>query len=397
MSSFKDMKKSFNEIFGSGEEKIQTFFAPGRVNLIGEHTDYNGGYVFPASLTYGTWAMVRPKQDGIVRFTSSNFEKEVSCHVDDIEYRKEDEWANYPKGVVDQFKRMGAHIFGADFLYYGNVPQGAGLSSSASVEVVTAIALQSLNKIDMDRVELVKLAQRAENQFVGVNCGIMDQFAVGMGKVNHAILLKCDILDYHYVPLDLKEHKLIITNTNKQRGLAGSKYNERRQECEEGLSIIQKFLPSISSLGDVSEDVWRDVQKHIPSETIRRRVDHVITENARVLASQKSLETEDLTSFGQLMIQSHESLRDQYEVTGMELDALFDEARQVEGCIGTRMTGAGFGGCTVSIVHEGKITDFKERVTRGYQTRTGLTPSFYTCDIGDGAREVTEEVEECPY
>jgi galactokinase len=391
----KKIIEKFEHIFGSGKGKIRIFFAPGRVNLIGEHTDYNGGYVFPASLTYGTWAIVRLREDGVFRLASTYFDKKVTVQLDDMVYREEDGWANYPKGVISEFLKLRISLSGADILYHGNIPHGAGLSSSASIELVTGIALQTLNVVGMDRIEVVKLAQRAENQFVGVNCGIMDQFAVGMGKANHAILLKCDTLDYNYVPFDLQEYKLVITNSNKRRGLADSKYNERRKECEEGFAVIQKYLPDISSLGDVSEEIWQEVQKYINSQTIRHRLDHVITENARVVKSQKALERGDLEAFGKLMIQSHESLRDCYEVTGPELDSLFEEVKQVEGCIGTRMTGAGFGGCTVSIVRSDRVSNFKEQVKEGYLAKTGLTPTFYICDIGDGAREVTKEVEAC--
>lgn len=383
----------FKEEYGY-EEGVRIFFAPGRVNLIGEHTDYNGGYVFPAALTFGTWVVVSPRQDGVYRFCSTNFPSKVECSVNDkLLYKQEDDWANYPKGVLNEFIEIAgsgnAHLFmGADVLFYGNIPNGAGLSSSASIELVTGLALSKLTGLEIPRLDLVKLGQRAENRFVGVNCGIMDQFAVGMGKQNHAMMLKCDTLEYKYVPLKIAGYKLVITNTNKRRGLADSKYNERRGECEKGLSIIQKHLLHVRCLGDVSIAEWEQVKHHIEDDIIRRRVEHVITEDDRVLKAMKSLQDNDLIVFGSMMKESHESLRDLYEVTGIELDTLFEVASNIDGCIGTRMTGAGFGGCNVSIVKEEVVDQFKLEVSEKYKSRIGLEPTFYVCEIGDGAKEI---------
>lgn len=387
-----ELRKKFSEEFGY-EEGVQVFFAPGRVNLIGEHTDYNGGYVFPAALTFGTWASVRPREDGIYCFRSTNFETKIESDVSQLIYKEEDDWANYPKGVLNELIKLAGpekslQYHGADILYHGNIPNGAGLSSSASIELVTGIALSRLAGFDIPMIELVKLAQRAENRFVGVNCGIMDQFAVGMGKNGQAIALKCDTLEYHYVPVEINGYKLVITNTNKRRGLADSKYNERRCECEQGLELIQTELPHVQSLGDVSYEDWEKVRHIIKDDVVHRRVEHVITENERVLAAMTALEENDLNMFGALMKNSHESLRDLYEVTGVELDALFEEAAKVDGCIGTRMTGAGFGGCNVSLVKEDVIDTFKERVSENYLKKTGLVPTFYVCEIGDGAKEI---------
>ena len=387
----------FKTEFGQ-KETIRLFFAPGRVNLIGEHTDYNGGYVFPAALTFGTWAVVSPRQDGIYRFRSANFPGQaVECAVTEgIRYKQEDDWANYPKGVLKELLELdgGAvanHYTGADVLFYGNIPNGAGLSSSASIELVTGLALSKLAGIEVDMLDLVKIGQRAENRFVGVNCGIMDQFAVGMGKVGHAIKLDCDTLEYEYVPFQIAGYKLVITNTNKRRGLADSKYNERRSECEEGLAIIQQQLPQVHCLGDVSYNEWVNVKSAIDNEVIRRRVEHVITEDDRVLRARKSLQENDLNTFGELMKKSHESLRDLYEVTGFELDTLFEEAAKIAGCIGTRMTGAGFGGCNVSLVKEEAVAAFQKQVAENYTARTGLEPTFYVCEIGDGTKEILLE------
>lgn len=387
----------FKEEFGYAEN-VRLFFAPGRVNLIGEHTDYNGGFVFPAALTYGTWAAVSARQDGIYRFRSANFPgQSVECSAaEGIVYKKEDDWANYPKGVLKELVELEggektSQYTGADVLFYGNIPNGAGLSSSASIELVTGLALSKLANVEVEMLELVKIGQRAENRFVGVNCGIMDQFAVGMGKEGHAIKLDCDTLEYAYVPVKIDGYKLVITNTNKRRGLADSKYNERRSECERGLAIIQQQMPDVHCLGDVSYNEWVKVKGSIDDEVIRRRVEHVITEDDRVLQATKSLQENDLATFGELMKQSHESLRDLYEVTGTELDTLFEEAAKIDGCIGTRMTGAGFGGCNVSLVKEEAVASFKQQVAENYSARTGLEPTFYVCEIGEGTKEILLE------
>lgn len=389
------LKDLFYQEYGK-EDELRVYFAPGRVNLIGEHTDYNGGYVFPAALTFGTWAMVSPRKDGIYHFRSANFELDVSCHVSDITYIQEDDWANYPKGVLKELLKIAGSedascYTGANILFYGNIPNGAGLSSSASIELVTALSLSELAGMEIPMVELVKLGQRVENHFVGVNCGIMDQFAVGMGKRKHAIKLKCDTLEYEYVPVRIDGYKLVIINTNKRRGLADSKYNERRSECEEGLKIIQQELLHVQSLGDMSVDDWKRIQHIVKDEVIRRRVEHVVTENERVISAMEALEKNDLDLFGKLMKQSHESLRDLYEVTGIELDTLYEEAAKVEGCIGTRMTGAGFGGCNVSLVKDSAVTSFTEMVASNYTAKTGIKPTFYICEIGDGTKEIVEE------
>jgi len=386
------LRSAFAERFG-GAEGVQCFFAPGRVNLIGEHTDYNGGFVFPAALAFGTYALVRPRRDGLYRFRSNQFTAEADTAASDVAYLPEDDWANYPKGVLAELLQLdngayAARLQGADILYDGNVPNGAGLSSSASIELVTALALSRLAGLEIEMIELVKLSQRAENRFIGVNCGIMDQFAVGMGKRDHAVMLKCDTLSYDYVPFRIDGCKLIITNTNKRRGLADSKYNERRQQCEDGLKWIREKLPQLGSLGELSLAEWERVKDAIPDPLIRSRVEHVVTEDDRVLAARACLAQGDLAAFGKLMNASHESLRDLYEVTGFELDTLYEEARAVEGCVGTRMTGAGFGGCSVSIVRDEAVETFQRIVAERYTAKTGLVPTFYVCEIGDGAKQL---------
>lgn len=387
-----ELRRAFAERFGE-DAGVRCFFAPGRVNLIGEHTDYNGGYVFPAALAFGTYALVRRREDGLYRFRSLQFAAAADVPVGQVVFRQEDDWANYPKGVLSELLRLddGAHVpklRGADVLYWGNVPNGAGLSSSASIELATALALSALAGIEVPMLELVKLSQRAENRFVGVNCGIMDQFAVGMGKREHAMMLKCDTLDFQYVPLRIDGCKLVITNTNKRRGLADSKYNERRQQCEDGVKWLQQKLPQLGNLGELTLEAWERCKDAIPDPLIRSRAEHVVTEDDRVLQARASLGRGDLAEFGKLMNASHVSLRDLYEVTGFELDTLFEEAIAVEGCVGSRMTGAGFGGCTVSIVRDEAVETFRAVVAERYTAKTGLVPSFYVCEIGDGAKEL---------
>ncbi|MDQ7094825.1 galactokinase [Desulfosporosinus sp. PR] len=389
MPGLKLLREEFAQRFGAKGEESRIFFAPGRVNLIGEHTDFTGGYVLPAALTYGTWAMVRRRPEGILRLASTSFPGIAEfAAAEEVVYRREDGWANYPKGIFAEFKKLGLSLPGCDILFAGNIPKGAGLSSSASIEMVTAVAIKCLGELEFTAVDLIRLAQRAENQFVGVNCGIMDQFASGLGKAGQAILLKCDTLAYRYVPLSLGEYQLVITNSNKQRSLTESNYNQRRQECEEGIRLLENLLPAFTCLGNVTVEEWQAVQGQVESPVVRKRLEHIVRENERTLASTKVLEAGNLQAFGEFMLQSHESLRDLYEVTGTELDTLFEEARQVAGCIGTRMTGAGFGGCTVSLVHQEAVADFKTQVSERYAGKTGLILEFYICDCGDGAREL---------
>ncbi|MGB8955140.1 MAG: galactokinase [Tumebacillaceae bacterium] len=390
-----ELIEQFEQIFGPGE--LRYFFAPGRINLIGEHTDYTGGFVFPAALTLGTWAVVRPREDGRFRFASTGFPGLIERDVSDIAYRTEDSWANYPKGMVEQFVANGLRVTGADILFHGDIPNGAGLSSSASIELATGVALRALADSDLPMIELVKMAQRVENDYIGLKSGIMDQFAVGMGWSGHAMMLRCDTLECDHVPIRLGDYRLVIANTNKRRELVESKYNERWNECAVALRLLQSKRPTLTCLGELQASEWNALRSVIDSEPIRRRVDHVVQENARVTESKAALEEGDLLRFGQLMFQSHESLRDLYEVTGTELDALFEEARRAEGCIGTRMTGAGFGGCTISLVYGDSIDSFVETVGNGYAAKTGLQPTFYLSAIGGGAREMTEEVQAWRY
>jgi galactokinase len=364
------------------------YYAPGRVNLIGEHTDYNGGYVLPAAIDYGTIALAARRDDGTVRLVSTSRQVRVALHIDDIRPDPANDWANYPLGVVYKLRKAGIEIGGVDILIDGDIP-GGGLSSSASLELATAVALLGVWDQTMDRVDLVKLCQRVENEFVGVNSGIMDQYAVGMGREGHAIFLDCRAIQHRYVPLRLPGFKIVISNTKKPRGLVDSKYNERRSQCEEGLRMLKSVLPNIECLADVSIDEFEAHSAVIDDPIIRNRVEHIVYENARVLSAVTALEAGDLDEFGRLMVESHNSLRDLYEVTGIELDSLVEEALKIEGVVGSRMTGAGFGGCTVSIVEQGQIEEFARRVAEGYTRTTGLTPEFYVTGAADGARRIS--------
>jgi galactokinase len=383
------LRDEFVQLYGV-EGDIRTFFAPGRVNLIGEHTDYNGGHVFPCALSVGTYAIARKRKDRIVRAFSKNFREWgiIEFPLDELEFNEQHNWANYPKGIVKIFKDHGYPIDqGFDVLFFGNVPNGAGLSSSASIELVTSVMLKGLFDLHVDMLDMVKMSQQAENEFIGVSCGIMDQFAIGMGKKEHAILLDCRALDYQFSPIKLGNASLVIANTNKRRGLADSKYNERRSECERALSQLQTVL-DIQALGDLTPEEFEQHKHLITNETDRKRANHVVYENARTIEAVQRLQKGDLKGFGQLMNQSHISLRDDYEVTGKELDALAEAAWEEEGVIGSRMTGAGFGGCTISIVQNNSIEAFVRNVGRKYKEKTGLTADFYVVEIGDGAREL---------
>ena len=378
----------FKNLFGYEAES--KFFSPGRVNLIGEHTDYNGGHVFPCAIHRGTYALVKKRDDKKFRMYSENFENLgiIEFLLDNLVNEKKHKWVNYPKGVVKMFIEAGYKIdSGFDVLFYGNIPNGSGLSSSASIEIVTSIILKDLYNLDIDMVEMVKLSQKAENQFIGVNSGIMDQFAVGMGKKDNAILLDCNTLKYSYAPVILKDEVLVIGNTNKKRGLADSKYNERRAECEEALKDLQKEL-DIQSLGELSIEEFNKNEKLIKNEINRKRAKHTVYENQRTIKAQKELMEGNLKEFGRLMNESHVSLRDDYEVTGIELDTMVEIAWNQEGVIGSRMTGAGFGGCTISIVKKDAVDKFIANVGKEYKERVGLNADFYIVNIIDGAKKL---------
>lgn len=380
--------KVFKEKFGS-EGDIRSYFAPGRVNLIGEHTDYNGGHVFPCALTIGTYAIVRKREDRNFRFYSTNFESlgVIEASLDNLKYDKALDWTNYSLGVVWAFIEKGYPVdCGFDMLLFGNIPNGSGLSSSASVEVVTGVALRDLfGYDDISMIDIALFGQYSENNFNGVNCGIMDQFAIAMGKKDQAIFLDTSDLSYTYAPIKLADEKIVIACSNKKRGLGDSKYNERRAECEEALAELQTKL-DIKALGELSEEEFEANKDLIKSEVRQRRAKHAVYENQRTLKAVDALKAGNLEEFGKLMNASHVSLRDDYEVTGIELDTLVENAWEQEGVIGSRMTGAGFGGCTVSIVKTDCVDKFIENVGKAYLEKIGYAADFYVVEIGDGGR-----------
>ena len=376
--------KEFKEKFGS-EGDIRSYFAPGRVNLIGEHTDYNGGHVFPCALTIGTYAIVRKREDRNFRFYSTNFESlgVIEASLDNLKYDKALDWTNYPLGVVWAFIEKGYPVdYGFDMLLFGNIPNGSGLSSSASVEVVTGVALRDLfGYDDISMIDIALFGQYSENNF----SGIMDQFAIAMGKKDQAIFLDTSDLSYTYAPIKLANEKIVIACSNKKRGLGDSKYNERRAECEEALAELQTKL-DIKALGELSEEEFESNKDLIKSEVRQRRAKHAVYENQRTLKAVDALKAGNLEEFGKLMNASHVSLRDDYEVTGIELDTLVENAWEQEGVIGSRMTGAGFGGCTVSIVKTDCVDKFIENVGKAYLEKIGYAADFYVVEIGDGGR-----------
>lgn len=380
------LRSKFNEVFK--KEKLY-FFAPGRVNLIGEHTDYNGGHVFPCALSFGTHCVFCKRDDKKVRLYSLNFPEKgiIDADLSTISYDKKQDWANYPLGVIKTLQNHGYNINqGFELMFWGDIPNGAGLSSSASIELATAVAMNKVFNLYIPQVELVKFCQEAENKFVGMNCGIMDQFAIGMGKEGCAVLLDCNTLNYEYAPLDLKGVSIVIMNTNKRRELADSKYNERRSECERALKELQRKLP-IKSLGDLSIDEFEKNKELITNPTDRKRAKHAVYENQRTLQAVERLKAGDLKTFGKLMNESHISLRDDYEVTGKELDTLAEAAWQQPGVLGARMTGAGFGGCAIALVQDADVKHFIDNVGQIYREKTGLQADFYIASVGGPARQ----------
>jgi galactokinase len=383
-----DLSEKFFKKFGDRHNKPVSFFSPGRVNLIGEHTDYNGGFVFPCALNYGTYLLVRKTNNNTLSFRTLNFEEDTTAEIDGLFKNTGKKWINYPLGVINEFIKKGIILSGLELLYFGDVPNGAGLSSSASIEMVTAVAMNELFNANIGTLDLVKMSQKAENEFVGMNCGIMDQFAVGFGKKDHAIFLNCDTLDFENVPVRLDGYSLIITNTNKRRGLTDSKYNERRAECEQAVQLLQAYKP-VRNLSEITVEEIPVLETYIKDPVVLRRARHVISENGRVLEAVEVLKHNNVKRFGELMNQSHDSLKDDYEVTGKELDTLVYEGRKIKGVVGTRMTGAGFGGCTVSIVKEEYTDEFSAALSAIYQKITGLVPDFYTPEIGGGAARIS--------
>lgn len=385
------MQRVFSETFGAEAEGV--FFTPGRVNLIGEHTDYNGGHVFPCAITLGIWAAARRRTDGQVRLFSLNREALGVMRFDAVPQvcDKANDWANYPLGVLHTLAEAGHPVPGGlDIVYDGNLPNGAGLSSSAAMEVLTGLVCNELYGLGLSLQELALLGQRAENQYVGMRCGIMDQFTVAMGKKDHAILLDCNTLNFRYSPLALGDYRIVLVNSNKAHELASSKYNERREQCETALADLRTLRPDLPSLGALTGEAFAELSGAIRNGDCLKRARHAVLENRRALTAVEALERNDLARFGELMRASHISLRDDYEVSCREMDVLAELAWQEEGVLGARMTGGGFGGCTVNLVRESCVDAFRERVGRAYTAATGLVPDFYVADVADGARRLTD-------
>ncbi len=385
-----EMKECFVEKFGETGD-IRSYFAPGRVNLIGEHTDYNGGHVFPCALTIGTYMLARKREDSKLRFYSINFEKigVIEGSLDELNPKQDENWTAYPKGVMWTFLQKGHAIEqGFDILLYGNIPNGSGLSSSASVELVTGVMLRDMFGYDkLTNIDLALYGQYSENNYNGVNCGIMDQFAIAMGKKEQAIFLDTNSLTYQYAPVKLEGAEIVIACSNKKRGLGDSKYNERREECETALAEIQK-VKDVPNLGALTSEEFEEVKDIIKNPVRQKRARHAVYENERTVCAVTLLLNNEIEAFGKLMNESHISLRDDYEVTGIELDTLVEEAWKCEGVIGSRMTGAGFGGCTVSIVKTEAIDNFIKNVGEAYEKKIRYKADFYVVNIGDGPQRL---------
>lgn len=387
----KALNETFEELFGAGGE-IRAYFAPGRVNLIGEHTDYNGGHVFPCALTLGTYGLARKREDKKLRFYSMNFPEDgvIESSLEDLKPAEEAGWTNYPKGVMWAFEARGHKLpWGVDFLVYGDIPNGSGLSSSASLEVLTGWMLKDIHGIEsLSGQELAVIGQYAENHFNGMNCGIMDQFASAMGKKDSAIFLDTSTLEFEYAPVMLPDARIVITNSKVKHSLVGSAYNDRRNESEQALKDLQKVV-HIETLGNLTEEAFEEHKMAIKDPVCRKRAKHAVYENQRTIKAYNALKANDLETFGKYMNASHISLRDDYEVSCDEIDILVNLAWQIPGVIGSRMTGGGFGGCTVSIVKNDAVEDFIEKVGEGYRARTGRRAEFYVVDVGEGAHRLS--------
>lgn len=384
------LKEKFIELYGEGGD-IREYFSPGRVNLIGEHTDYNGGHVFPCALTIGTYGIMRRRTDKVMKFSSANIRSGsvVTVDLSDISYKKKYNWANYPLGIVWAFKEKGIELeSGFEMIIWGNIPNGSGLSSSASIEVLMGKMLQDQYSIkSLSMLDLALIGQYSENNFNGCNCGIMDQFAVAMGKKDNAMFLDTSDLSYQYAKISLPDEKIVIINSKVKHSLVDSAYNERREQCAKALEQLQKVV-DIKTLGDLDIETFEANKSAISDEIVRKRAKHAVYENQRTIRAVEALKRNDVEQFGKLMNESHISLRDDYEVSCKEIDILVELAWETDGVIGSRITGGGFGGCTVSIVRNEAVDVLKEHVEKEYEKKTGLKPEIYIVDIGDGARRI---------
>lgn len=383
-----ELLKKFEEVYGSCEG-ARVYFAPGRVNLIGDHTDYNGGHVLPCALTIGTYVVARRREDKKLRFYSVNYpENGISeGSLGDLKYRQSNGWTNYPIGILWTYAKKGYHIRnGFDMMLYGDIPSGAGLGTSASIGVALGLMIREMFEIDdISNIDIALFGQYTEHEFHGINCGIMDQFASAMGKKNHAMFLDTSDLRFEYAPMDMSEYAVVITNSHKARGAFDAKYNERRMECERALAELQSVL-AVNSLGELTPECFEQVKEMIVEPVLVRRAAHAVYENQRTIDAIEALKENDAVKFGKLMVESHMSLKHNYEVTGKELDVLVEEALKVPGVLGARMTGGGFGGCTVSLMKRNVVEQFIESVGKNYTERTGYYADFYNIEVDDGAR-----------
>lgn len=378
----------FTNLYGENSNEIKKFFSPSRINIIGEHIDYNGGKVFPCAIEIGTYGIARKNDQGLINLASMNMDLRGQISLKDLNYKEENNWMNYPVGVIKFLEEEGHKIGGLDILIYGNIPNGSGLSSSSSLELLIGeIVNVFYNEGQIDKLDLVKIGKRTENEFIGVNSGIMDQFIIGLGKKDHAILIDTNSLEYDYYPFDLKDNKIVILNTNKRRELKDSKYNVRREECDQALDILKTYKEDINYLCDLGK---KDLPllHYIGDENIRNRAEHAIKENLRVMEAAQALEKGNIVKLGQLLVESNDSLRDLYEVTGPHLDAITKHANDFDGCLGARMTGAGFGGCGIAIVKENMVNEFINYVGPRYEKDTGLKAEFIISDVGNGVTEI---------
>lgn len=390
MDMQKEVTTKFKELYN--EALAGVFFAPGRVNLIGEHIDYNGGHVFPCGITQGTYVAIGQRDDRAIHCYSMNFSDKgvMKTSLDQLVYAKEDGWINYVKGIVKYLQEASGQQLdgGFNLVVYGNIPNGAGLSSSASIELAVGLAVDQIYGLGIDRLTLIKLGQRVENEFFGLNTGIMDQFAIGMAQADQAIFLDTNTLEYSMVPADFKDYVILIMNTNQRRELADSKYNKRRQQCEQALADLQTEL-DIQTLGDLSSEAFEQHKQLITDEVLRRRAKHAVYENERTLQAKEALTAGDLSAFGKLLDESHRSLRDDYEITGEALDTIVSEAWQQESVLGARMTGAGMGGCAIALVHKDQAEAVIQAIGPAYQEAIGLEAEFYIAEVGDGAKALS--------
>lgn len=385
-----ELLDGFLKMYGGNKESVRIFSSPARINIIGEHIDFNGGKVFPACINRCLYLAVRKRADSKIFYNDMRFPGSFEFDVNDnFSYDKKNDYANYLNGILSQLKEKGYNFpCGFEILMASNIPAGGGISSSSALECGFAFAVSEIFGFNLSRVEIAKLGQMSEHRFMNVNCGIMDQFIIATGKKDTAEMLDCATLNFDYVPLNLGDYKFIVMNTNKVRKLTDSKYNERRGECESALKILQENGIKIKNLCDLTTEEWKKCKSLIKDEKFQKRAEHCVEENARVLEAANALKSNDLKKLGELMNESHKSLRDKYEVSGIELDTLAQSAWNQEGCIGARMTGAGFGGCAIALVQKDKIDSFIENVQSLYTEKIGYPAGFFACESGDGVKEI---------